>query len=183
MVTVSSNAIDKKDFEFLTQANSRQWLDAVVMQGERCVTAVSALRSSGCIEQLRHASNMMRVEEHFFIIALGKAMEWLAELAIQRDEFRPAIEGYLAEMPHARDVRNMREHDIAYFKGEGNRQSRFVHQHTDSDGQVLASADGSSTVVFGEQYLIGGRLDLNAVVRISQELCLALGHKDVFASA
>jgi len=183
MVTASANAIDRKDFEFLTEANSRQWLDAVLMQGQRCVTAVNALRGAGCIEQSRHASNMMRIEEHFFVIALGKAMEWLAELAKQRDEFRPAIEAYLAQMPHARDVRNMREHDIAYFKGTGNRQPYFVHEHTDSDGQVLALADGSSTAVFGEQYLIGGRLDLNIVVRISQELRRALGHQNVFASA
>lgn len=176
-------AIDRKDFEFLVEANSRQWLDAVLMQGERCVAAVNTLRGADRSEQLRHASNLMRIEEHFFVIALGKVMEWVAELATQRVEFRPAIARYLEQMPHARDVRNMREHDIEYFKGKGQRQRRFVHQHTDSDGQVLAQADGSSTVVFGDQYLIGGRLDLNAVVRISQELRLALGHQNVFSLA
>jgi hypothetical protein len=183
MVTTPGNAIDGKDFVFLTEANSRQWLDAVLMQGERCVTAVNLLRSADGIEQFRHASNMMRIEEHFFVIALGKAMEWLAELAKQSDEFRPEIEGYLAQMPHARDVRNMREHDIAYFKGEGNRHSRFVHQHTDSDGHVLAISDATSTAVFGEQYLIGGRLDLNIVVSISQKLRLTLGDINFFAAA
>ena len=167
-------AIPPTDFTFLAEANSKQWLDAVLMQGERCVVALNALRIRCDSEELRRASNTMRVEEHFFVIALGKAMDWLSEFAQLQTAYRPAIERYLSQLPHARDVRNMREHDIEYFKGEGRRQPNFVHKHTDENGQVLAQSDGSSTVVFGDKYLIGGRLDLNGVLRISKDLSLSL---------
>jgi len=162
------------DVDFLAEANSKQWLEAVLMQGERCVFALNTLRSRLDPTELRHASNTMRVEEHFFVIALGKAMDWLSELARLQTASQPVIEHYLSQLPHARDVRNMREHDIEYFKGNGRRQPHFVHEHTDAAGQVLAQADGSSTVVFGDQYLIGGRLDLTTVLRISKNLSLAL---------
>jgi len=117
----------------------------------------------------------MRVEEHFFVIALGKAMDWLSELKQLKPATAPRIDAFLQSLPHAVDVRNMREHDIEYFKGKGRNQERFMHSHTDSTGQVLGEADASSTAVYGDEYMIGGRLN----VRRTIELCEAL-MPDVF---
>lgn len=163
-------AINNEEMLFLAQDNSKSWLDAVCMQAERCNAALDMARIETDFAGIDQASRLLRIEQHFFVIALKKAIDWLKELRRLAPVLKPAINRYIADLPHASDVRNMREHDILYVKGKGNHQNKFIYHYTDDQGQVIASSDATGTVVIGDQYLLGARLDVNVAARLSKQL-------------
>jgi hypothetical protein len=155
------------------RANARHWLLAVIEQGQKCKDIQEQLRGSMVppptdpaqrrewmdrrrseLDQRQAAMERRIPAEHFFVIAVGKSEIWLNELADLEPGVKGTFDDYLRRLPHARDVRNMREHDEEYFKGKGRAQERFVHE---SDGGTV---DGSATLIAGGKYLLGGRLDL-----------------------
>jgi hypothetical protein len=156
------------------EGNARRWLRAVQVQGERCITAAEAHRAAvrGMAESqtpMIDARGMLLCEEHLFLIALGKALDWLKELVKVAPVHRPALERLKQGTPHARDLRNMREHGIQYFRGDGREQPSFIHELPGPGSTVLARVDASSTLVLGAEYLLGGRLDLHRTVALANE--------------
>ena len=102
--------------------------------------------------------------EHFFVIAVAKSLEWAGELEeFDTDKF-PIYRTYKENLPDARLVRNMREHDVAYLKGEGQKQKEFVTEIDINNGSTTASVDGISTIICNEGYLIAGRLNVQDTI-------------------
>ena len=117
------------------------------------------------------AKGWMRAQEHFFVIALGKALDWLKEVEAVDPALKPLIAEFRSKVPDGRDVRNMREHDNAYLRGRGRRQATFHKRVEGYAGMnVVISSDATATVIVGEHYLIGGRLNVRETVAAADQL-------------
>jgi hypothetical protein len=152
--------MNEHDHKFMARASCRQWLLAVETQKRRCL---GHLAEHAAVDDVplrlrgqRHLdiADASRVDEHFFVVALGNADKWLGRLATLEADKQPFHDRLLSDVPHLRDVRNMREHADEYFEGDGRAQDRFIF-HTDE-----LTADATGTIVMGDKYLLGGRLDL-----------------------
>ncbi len=137
----------------------QKWLKAVVSIGN------TLIEMSEAQEDIQLSSTY----EHFFVIAAGKSLEWGEELREVDDQKYREFCHYRDRLPEARLVRNMREHDVAYLKGEGRRQSEFVKELDVNGGNMSAAVDGTSTIICDEGYLIGGRLNVQEAVRHASE--------------
>ena len=134
----------------------KKWLKAVVSVGN---TLIEMSKSNDCSDMEKRSTY-----EHFFVIAVGKSLEWGAELKEYDDTKFQTYCNYKENLPEARLVRNMREHDVAYLKGEGRKQQNFVAELSVNNKKLLASVDGTSTIICDEGYLIGGRLNVQDTI-------------------
>jgi hypothetical protein len=134
-------------FEGLTQ-----WTQAAVTQSAR----VSAARDQQTREVMlnsvmrRHAVLAFHSECHFFVIAAQKVIEyrdWTLSFGLCASVDFGEIDQFSTK--DIKDLRDMREHVVGYFKGEGHRPTRWVSETPDY------KADASSVV----GTMIGGRLD------------------------
>lgn len=137
----------------------QKWLKAVVSIGNALIE----------MSESQTDIQLSSTYEHFFVIAVGKSLEWGEELSGIDDEKYHEFCHYRNRLPEARLVRNMREHDVAYLKGEGRRQSEFVKELDVNGGNMSAAVDGTSTIICDEGYLIGGRLNVQEAVRYASE--------------
>jgi hypothetical protein len=155
----------------------RHWLWAVVVLGERLVGAANAQMdlwsdasrspsdADPMLQDLRTARDHMRMQEYFFVTATHKAREWFKEAAHFVPELAPKCAAFSGATHHASDIRDMREHEIEYFRGSGNRQHRFMHR--DALGHV--AADATASIINRNEYLIGNRLCVQLVIRAARE--------------
>ncbi|NMH72766.1 hypothetical protein HF078_06755 [Bacillus sp. RO2] len=111
-------------------------------------------------KQLDEIWDKSRTKEYFLIISLNKARDWiklgtrynavLKELLIKIDN----------DLPEIRDLRNMREHEIEYYQGEGRKQNQFIISNGHS------SSDATSTYVDQSGYYLGGRLKVQFAIEV-----------------
>ena len=164
---------------------SRIWLLGVVYQGERLLRnhedllALLSRLAAGSIDadgraKFKYLNELRIVEEHFFVIAVGKAMQWLALARPIDPELKTSIDRFQQEVPDSKDIRNMREHDDAYFEGRGHAQSRFVHVLGTPENPNSTATDGTSTVIRTGEYLLGGRLCVQKAISGAQRLLPAV---------
>jgi hypothetical protein len=164
---------------------ARQWVNSVARQGRHLID-MRAMEERPLDRQSRQdADGWMRAQEHFFVIALGKALDWLKEVEAVDPTLRPLIAEFRSRVPEGRDVRNMREHDNAYLHGKGKRQDAF-HKRVEgyAEMNMMISADATATVIVGEHYLIGGRLDVREAIAAADQLVQFIAvHPESTASA
>lgn len=141
-----------------------QWTAAVVVQAGRIAAAQQSL---GDLEIMmnpltrRLAVHRSHTEDHLFVVAAYKIIEyreWL--LAIDPEDpidFTPLDDFSTRDI---KDLRNMREHVVDYFNGDGGTPNRWRVQTADFD------ADASSVV----GNMIGGRLDWLEFSRAAERL-------------
>lgn len=139
-----------------------QWTQAVVAQSARVSEARDHLSSLflglgstpqerlQIAQQRRQARHAFHTECHFFAIAAYKLLEY-REWALTCGSCPTVDFGELAQfsVQDIRDLRNMREHVVEYFKGAGNVKDRWAGETPEY------RADASSVV----RTMIGGRLD------------------------
>lgn len=154
-------------------ANAKQWLKAVVVQGSRLLdTQAQAMeiidKLHGNLKSFqdamdieRDATDIERMEQYFFIIAVNKAREWLNEAASLVPELHSLAIAFEAKTPFAKEVRNMREHEIDYFKNRGHAQDNFVRS-VGPPGRI--AADASASIIREGAYFIGGRLNVQVAM-------------------
>jgi hypothetical protein len=135
-------------FEGLTQ-----WAHAVVMQSARVSAAQGRQSSFGMTNtpaQRRQAIHAFHSECHLFVIAAYKLLEfkdWVLTFGLCASVDFAEIDGFPPQ--DIRDLRNMREHVVEYFRGDGNARDRWMVETPEY------RADASSVI----GTLIGGRLD------------------------
>lgn len=144
----------RDDKRFMALQGLLQWTQGVVMQSVR----LSAARNREASDDLRfnHLARHQAVlafhsECHFFVIAAFKLIEyreWISTLRICATIDISEIGGFLKR--DIKDLRNMREHIVEYFQGDGHMSDRW-----DFERQEAATADASSVI----GTMIGGRLD------------------------
>ncbi len=144
-----------------------QWTQAVVGQARRVQAAKDRLGASitGDPASRRAVVLWTHVEDHFFIIAANKLIEyrhWVATFGLCSSiDFRE-IDRF--SVSNIKDLRNMREHVVEYFRGEGRVRDRWVVETPEY------RADASSVV----GPMLGGRLDWVAFATAAERLLPAL---------
>lgn len=131
-----------------------QWTQAVVTQSARISAArehqSATLRMTSTPVQRRQAVLAFHSECHFFAVAAHKLFEfrdWVLTFGLCASVNFAEIDRFSAQ--DIRDLRNMREHVVEYFRGVGNAHDRWVAETPEY------KADASSVV----GTIIGGRLD------------------------
>ncbi len=163
--------ITEQEWYFLDSA--KIWLRGIVYQGQRLLAnqqqmqnAMQAITLETLMKNRDYLvfNDLRIIEEHFFVMSVSKAIDWLKEVKKFRLELSSEIDGFLQDFPDAKDLRNMREHDVDYFHGKGNAQNRFIKTLADM------TVDASASISSAEGYLIGGRLNVQKAVRAAQKL-------------
>lgn len=99
--------------------------------------------------------NVSRInDDHFLKISINNAIVWLEELNKYVEETKNIYEE-LSNIQEIKDLRNMAEHEINYYRGEGHKQDRYLCKET--------NLTASDTGILDGEYLIGGRLSLSYV--------------------
>jgi hypothetical protein len=157
------------------KTNAEQWVSAIVKQGHRLLSARAAQPQME-FQSTHTLRDWIRTEEHFFIIAVGKAIDWLEELKSANASVKLPIDDFFNQLPNARDIRNMREHDNEYLRGKGHKQTKFHQEVKVEDvtkgvsGNGRISADATATVIIGNNYLLGGRLNVQETIKAAENL-------------
>jgi len=118
--------------------------------------------------RFNEAMEVERFEQYFFVIAVNKAREWLSESSKVLPEVKPIAKKYNDILPDVKDLRDMREHEIQYFKKKGWKQDEFVRQRGST------AADATGTFIDEGNYVIGNRLIVQQAVKIAEELYLLI---------
>ena len=146
-----------------------QWTQTCVFQSDRTSAALqnqlSILGSDRTRDDRRLAILSFHSECHFFVVAANKLIEfktWALTFGLWSTVNFAEIDSLNAQI--IRDLRNMREHVVDYFKGAGNTPDRWVLQ------TPTFSSDASSVV----ETNIGGRLDWLAFGLAAERLLLKL---------
>ena len=141
-----------------------QWTRAVVTQSARVSAArdhLSALGMPWIPAQFHQAIHAFHAECHFFAVAANKLLEfrdWVLPFGLCASVDFAEIDSFSAQ--DIRDLRNMREHVIDYFRGAGNAHKRWTVETPEYKG------DASSVV----ETMIGGRLDWIAFGKAAERL-------------
>ena len=154
---------------------ARLWVRSIVFQGDRLLHAHNSLNSSPVVgsaglQKFREQMDRRLMEEQFFLDAVGKALRWVKVAKMRKPSLGQDVDRFLQQLPEAGDVRNMREHDDAYFQGHGNKQAKFVKTAPIGKQQISVTVDASSTIVWDGDYLIGGRLNVQKAIEAARAL-------------
>jgi hypothetical protein len=170
---------EEKQKSLFALDNARRWCRAVIIESDRIlefndeiISLFQKMRDSTSFksndrQRMDHASDMSRLEEYYFVIALNKALEWLIECKPYFNEMQIIVNSINNEVPYIREVRNMREHEIAYYKDKGRKQEDFKRP-LGAEGQSIA--DATSTIVNEEGYFVGGRISVQKSKALFNEI-------------
>lgn len=158
--------MSRDEERFMAFTGLIQWTQGVITQSKRVVAATNELieyidSPDSHIEALYAA----HCEEHYFVIAAYKLIEyreWVKSLALCSNVEFSEIDSFSRQ--DMKDLRNMREHIVEYFRGDGNEKTRWIVETPEY------KADASSCI----GTMIGGRLDhikfASAAERLLSEL-------------
>lgn len=164
--------------DWLVVATARNWVASVVHQGNRVLELQArTVREHETPEQFfawarerQMNPDFTHVEDHLFITTVHKSVEWILE-AHKRNLLEPELtEAFLSTADQARVVRNIREHHLEYLNGGGRQRSQDVVTIEINDGASTATIDASSVIVTDEGRLIGGRINVQALMREAHAL-------------
>ena len=130
------------------------WTKGVLRQIDRIKIDCSNIEESeDSVKKWKH--NVSRInDEHFLKISINNAIIWLEELNKYVEEIKN-IYVELSNVQEIKDLRNMAEHEINYYRGEGHKQDKYLCKET--------NLTASETGILNGEYLIGGRLSFSYV--------------------
>lgn len=149
---------ETKGKDYMVLHTLKNWLVAICMQGERVLENSKQMEKFDQSQSYQLARIMRSPDEHFFLIATNKCLEYVAQAVnrklVDKKSFIPL---WAVTSKVVKKVRDMREHDVEYVvKGVGKKQSDFVQYLS----EYSAAIDASSTIVIDGKYLIGGLVSL-----------------------
>lgn len=155
-----------EDERFMAFSGLLQWAQCVIAQSKRVIEATEQLKDFNKIPSF-HSNPilLLNCEHHFFVIAAYKLIEhrdWIKKFDLCKDvDFSP-IDSFSTK--DIKDLRNMREHVVDYFKGDGKDKDRWIVETPEY------KADASSCV----GTVIGGRLDYVGFTKATEQLLVNL---------
>ena len=177
--------IKNKECHYYCAFKAIDWVKSVIYQGNRIITLdneqdirdkfiFNNMESSpelafSVMHKVDNDRYILSMEEHFFIIALGKSIDFLKKLDGFQDEVKDIINRIdeVVGINNIVDLRNMREHDDEYIKGNGNKQANFFQESKDGN----SIGDATSTCIRGEkEHWLGEKVEVIEVVRLYKEL-------------
>lgn len=141
------------DERFMAYSGLVQWVQGVILQAKKVSAATDELTNRMDRRQaydFQISIHLLHCEEHYFIVAANKLIEhreWTKELGLFINVNFSEIDSFSKQ--NIKDLRNMREHVVDYFKGDGIVKERWVFETPEY------TADASSRV----GNMLGGRLD------------------------
>ena len=156
------------DHNFMFLSDSARWVKGAIFQGERLLSYTNA----------QYDMEIHKCEEDFFVFALDRAIFMLKQTAKANPEFSVFVSEIERKIGSdiVKDVRDMRTHIDEYAKGTGRHQDKFLHKSenvSSPDGNIFIGtvvADVTSTIVFEDRYLIGGRLNVQEAIKVLREV-------------
>lgn len=144
--------MSKAEERFMAWAGLIQWTDGVISQSLRVEEAAKRISESLISGDHLISSNihLLHCETHYYAIAANKVLEyreWAQSLGLFKNVDFSELDKTNAQA--IKDLRNMREHVVEYFQGDGHAKNRWII--TAPGFSADASSMGST--------LIGGRLD------------------------
>jgi hypothetical protein len=154
---------------FMAHEGLIDWTRAVIRQARR-LDALRDMQVTGDFNP--ENSSAFHVECHYFSIAANKVIEylgWIRSLNIENQRILFKVVDFSEIDRFSKqdicDLRNMREHVVDYFRGEGRVKERWLYSKTPE-----YIADASSVI----NKLIGGRLDWGDFSSAAERLLPAL---------
>lgn len=153
------------DISMLSRAVT--WVYGVIVQGERLL-----LRAEDFIEAVKDgdhnkfeiACERLELDEHFFCIAVNEANEWLIEVGKKIPGLKTYSKMFSAVVPLAKELRNMREHEIDYYKGCGKKQLNR------KKGELGLENDAQSAMFTKGSFEIGKRINVEKTKEIAEKI-------------
>lgn len=133
-----------------------QWTQASIDQASAITIATETMRSEiASFSQTSPEARRMAILDthtaaHFFIIAVNKLLEyrhWASELGVFNEVDFTEVDAFSRR--DIADLRNMREHVVSYYRGEGHAEKRWWVETSD----YKSDASGRTGNI------LGGRLD------------------------
>ena len=149
---------------FLPEADGPD-VPILIEQGKRIAEVTSRMVACLARENGRLLAAQVRSEHHYFAIAANKVLEhrdWVLQMGLCSNVDFAMLDQFSSR--DIRDLRNMREHGVDYFKGVDQDKDRWMIETPEF------KADASSSV----GTLIGGRLDWKLFVVAAEKLLPAL---------
>lgn len=140
--------MSKDEERFMAFCGLVQWTRGVVFQADRIAAAEKSILDAQNNHML--VMDALRCEHHYFVIAAYKLIEhrhWVTDLGLCQSVDFSEIDAF--PKCDIKDLRNMREHVVEYFQGNGRDKARWFTETPEY------KADASSCV----GTIIGGRLD------------------------
>lgn len=129
------------------------WLSALVSQISRVEENMNSTE---------YESQAQRIaDDHFLKISLKKLYEWLIEM----DKYVENFEGVLNELRELYNIKLLRdvsEHEVDYYKQNGNKQKEFVNE--------IYNQSIIKPLIINGVYYIGGKININELKSILNEL-------------
>ncbi|MDH0648922.1 hypothetical protein N5D48_15725 [Pseudomonas sp. GD03858] len=163
--------------DWFVLATARNWTAAVVHQGIRVLrlqeSSTPPQDSGRFSEWARNRQlnpDFTYVEDHLFVTTVHKSVEWLHE-AHKRNLLEPELtESFILAADQSKLVRDIREHFLKYLNGDGwDRDKNEVVIDVNS-GSTTAKIDASSVIVTDEGRLIGGRINVQRLMKEAEAL-------------
>jgi len=151
--------MSKDDERFMAFTGLIQWTQGVVLQSKRIIAATEQWRKQ--VGNSSEAIYAIHCEHHYFVIAAYKLIEyreWVRSLGLCGDVDFSEIDSFSRQ--DLKDLRNMREHIVEYFRGDGREKGRWMVETPEY------KADASSSV----GTMIGGRLDYAKFASAAEQL-------------
>ncbi len=150
-----------------------KWANAVVMQGGRVIRLLELWSGSqelyreGELLDIRRLEDLLDTqfaEEHFFLIAAGKCLDWLKVAERNGLVNASILDGLRGYADLITDSRNMREHDDEYFFGRGRKdaQPRFIQTATINN--ISVSSDATCSAGDSNDWYVGHGVNLNKIM-------------------
>lgn len=179
------NRLDKKEdsFYLLCIDKAYEWVQGVISQGNRLIDKKKSFNliinnDLNEKEKLEVDKCPIAIEEHFFVIALGKSIDFIKRMKSKRvKEIEDVTNNVLKfidikiGLENISDMRNMREHDDEYIEGKGNKPESFFV--TSEDGYIRADATSTINIYnkHGDKYYLGNKIiEINTVVEVYKQI-------------
>jgi hypothetical protein len=165
------------DVDFYNIQMSYYWTQAVILQAQRIID-LAKRQNKEFFDTFRYPLDRPEyfldneeykriMEEHFFILAVGKSIDFYKS---NSDKFKKIISKIETKIgiQNITDIRNMREHDDEYISKQGRKQSRFIIANENISTE--ADATGTGIDLDKKQYWLGARVNIFTVAELYEEI-------------
>lgn len=145
----------------LIMVKTQWWLSSVTTQINRIETTMNSDKYDDQVQRI--------ADDHFLKIALRKLFEWLVEFDKYVEEIAPILDK-LQLLYNIKLLRNISEHEVDYYKSNGNKQNKFINEEYNQSLIRPLIIDGI--------YYISGKINLNELKTILEELQCILSNNN-----
>lgn len=129
------------------------WLSALVSQISRVEENMNSTEYESQVQRI--------ADDHFLKISLKKLYEWLIEMDKYIENFEDVL-NKLRELYNIKLLRDVSEHEVDYYKQNGNKQKEFVNE--------IYNQSIIRPLIINGVYYIGGKININELKSILNEL-------------